>query len=138
MSELIRFGISIEQSLLTKFDDLIQSRSYENRSEAIRDLIRKELVGEQWQQPNAAAVGTITIIYDHHVRELTEVLTSIQHDHETAIIASTHVHLDHHNCLEVIIVKGKTSDIRTLADQLISLKGVKHGQLSMTSSGDIG
>jgi CopG family transcriptional regulator, nickel-responsive regulator len=137
MSELIRFGISIEQSLLTKFDELIQARSYENRSEAIRDLIRKELVHEQWQQDDADTVGTITIVYDHHVRELTELLTSIQHDSEKSIVAATHVHLDHHNCLEVIIVRGKTADIRMLADQLISLKGVKHGQLSMTTAGNI-
>ncbi len=133
MSELVRFGISIEKPLLEQFDRLIRTRGYQNRSEAIRDMIRKELVNQQTRDEDAASVGTITILYNHHVRELTEILTSIQHDYEANIIAATHVHLDHHNCLEVIIVKGATATVRRLADRLISLKGVKHGQLVISS-----
>ena len=108
MSELIRFGVSIEDHLLHQFDRLITEKSYNNRSEAIRDLIRDHLVQQQWEDSQTESVGTITIIFDHHVRELTESLTSAQHKFEQEIIAATHVHLDHDHCLEVIIVKGKT------------------------------
>jgi len=135
MSELIRFGISIENDLLVKFDRLIQERNYSNRSEAIRDLIRNELVREQWQDSEVEAVGTITIIYDHNVRDLTQVLTRIQHDFHRHIISTLHVHLDHDHCLEVLAVKGQTKIIRKIADKMISLKGVKHGKLVMTTSG---
>jgi CopG family transcriptional regulator, nickel-responsive regulator len=135
MSDLIRFGVSIENQLLTQFDQLIVERSYATRSEAIRDLIRDELVQHQWQDNNEESVGTITIIFNHHVRELTEILTSVQHDHEKQIIATTHIHLDHDNCLEVIIVRGETATIRQIADKLITLKGVKHGKLVMTTTG---
>ncbi len=136
MGELIRFGVSIENFLLKKFDRLIEKRSYANRSEAIRDLIRKELVGQQCKNAETESIGTITIIYDHHVRELAGLLTSVQHDHNDEIITSTHVHLDHNNCLEVIIVKGKAGTIRKIADNLISIKGVKHGKLVMTKTGE--
>jgi len=136
MSELIRFGVSIESQLLENFDRLIHQRNYSNRSEAIRDLIRNELVHEQWQDNEAIAVGTITIIYDHHVRELTNILTAVQHDFNEQIISTLHVHLDHHNCLEVLAVRGKTKIIRQIADRLISLRGVKHGKLVMTCRGD--
>ncbi len=136
MSELIRFGISIEDTLLEKFDRLIQERNYSNRSEAIRDLIRNELVQEQWQDSETEAVGTITIIYDHHVRDLTQVLTRVQHDFNEQIISTLHVHLDHHHCLEILAVKGQTKIIRKIADKLISLKGVKHGKLVMTTQGE--
>jgi len=135
MSELIRFGVSIESNLLEKFDRLIQERAYANRSEAIRDLIRNELVQQEWADANANAVGTITIIYDHHVHALAETLTSMQHQHTDEIIAATHVHLDHDHCLEVIVVKGRTASIRHIADELISAKGVKHGKLVMTTTG---
>jgi len=135
MSELIRFGISIENDLLVKFDRLIQERNYSNRSEAIRDLIRNELVREQWQDSEVEAVGTITIIYDHNVRDLTQVLTRIQHDFHQHIISTLHVHLGHDHCLEVLAVKGQTKIIRKIADKMISLKGVKHGKLVMTTSG---
>ncbi len=135
MSELIRFGVSIENDLLEKFDRLIQDRNYSNRSEAIRDLIRNELVREQWQDSEVEAVGTITIIYDHNVRDLTQVLTRIQHDFHQHIISTLHVHLDHDHCLEVLAVRGQTKIIRKIADKMISLKGVKHGKLVMTTSG---
>ncbi len=135
MSEITRFGVSIENKLLEKFDHLISARGYQNRSEAIRDLIRNELVNQQWGDDEAESVGTITIIFDHHVRELTEMLTNVQHQFKEQIIAATHIHLDHHNCLEMIAVKGKTAAIRKIADKLISLRGVKHGKLVMTTTG---
>lgn len=135
MSELIRFGVSIENHLLEQFDRLIQQRNYSNRSEAIRDLIRNELVHEEWKDEDAESVGTVTIIYDHHVRDLNNVLTSVQHDFNKQIISTMHVHLDHHNCLEVLAVKGTTKNIRQIADRLISIKGVKHGKLVMTTKG---
>lgn len=136
MSELIRFGVSIESHLLDQFDQLIQQRNYSNRSEAIRDLIRNELVHQEWKDDEAESVGTITIIYDHHVRDLSSVLTSVQHDFNEQIISTMHVHLDHHNCLEVLAVRGKTKTIRQIADTLISIKGVKHGKLVMTTRGE--
>lgn len=135
MSELIRFGVSIENHLLEQFDRLIQQRNYSNRSEAIRDLIRTELVHEEWKDEQAESVGTVTIIYDHHVRDLNNVLTSVQHDFSEQIISTMHVHLDHHNCLEVLAVKGTTKNIRQIANRLISIKGVKHGKLVMTTKG---
>ena len=135
MSVLIRFGVSIESHLLDQFDQLIQQRNYSNRSEAIRDLIRNELVHQEWKDDEAESVGTITIIYDHHVRDLSSVLTSVQHDFNEQIISTMHVHLDHHNCLEVLAVRGKTKTIRQIADTLISIKGVKHGKLVMTTRG---
>ena len=135
MSELIRFGVSIEYKLLDRFDSLISGRGYKNRSEAIRDLIRNELVQEEWKSDESEAVGTITIIYDHHMRELTHNLTHVQHQYTAQIISTTHIHLDHDNCLEILAVKGKTCTIRKIADQLISTKGVKHGKLVMTTSG---
>lgn len=135
MSELTRFGISIENDLLEKFDRLIQERNYSNRSEAIRDLIRNELVREQWQESEAEAVGTVTIIYEHEVGDLPHLLTRIQHDFHQQIISTMHIHLDHNHCLEVLALKGQTKIIRKIADKLISLKGVKHGKLVMTTSG---
>ena len=136
MSELIRFGVSIENHLLEKFDRLIQQRNYSNRSEAIRDLIRNELVQQEWKDEEAEAVGTVTIIYDHHVRDLSSILTAVQHDFNEQIISTMHVHLDHHNCLEVLAVRGRTKTIRQIADALISIKGVKHGKLVMTTRGE--
>jgi CopG family nickel-responsive transcriptional regulator len=133
MSQLIRFGISIEASLLEQFDVHIQNHAYQNRSEAIRDLIRKELIQERCLQSQEEALGTITLMYDHHVRELPQLLTEIQHEFNTQIISSMHVHLDEHNCLEVLAVKGHPPSLQHLADQLISIKGVKHGNLAMTS-----
>jgi len=135
MSDLIRFGISIENHLLEQFDRLIHNRNYSNRSEAIRDLIRDELVRDEWRDSETDSVGTITIIYDHHVGDLSHILTSVQHDFSVNIISTMHVHLDHDNCLEVLAVKGKTKTIRQIADRLISIKGVKHGKLVTTTSG---
>lgn len=132
---LIRFGISLEDSLLERFDSLIDKKSYPSRSEAIRDLIRDALVMEDWKADTSEAVGTITIVYNHEKRELADLLTDLQHEHYNSIISSMHIHLDEHNCLEVIVVKGKTKDIKSIADRLIATKGVKHGKLLLTTTG---
>jgi len=135
MSDLSRIGVAIDSDLLKKFDRLITSRGYSNRSEAFRDLIRDELVRETWEQPDSTVVGTVTLVYSHHVRLLNEKLTDMQHSHFHHVLSTMHVHLDHDNCLEVLVVKGKASMVKKLADALISTKGVKHGRLTLTSTG---
>lgn len=135
MSGLSRIGVAIDTQLLEKFDRLIAQRKYTNRSEAFRDLIRDELVEKTWESPDANVVGTVTLVYDHHVRMLNEKLTDIQHDHHRVILSTLHVHLDHDNCLEVLVMRGKSADVRKVADTLISTKGVKHGRLTITTSG---
>ena len=135
MSELSRIGVAIDSDLLAKFDDLIASRGYTNRSEAFRDMIRDELVQKSWSSPDSQVVGTVTMVYDHHVRMLNERLTDLQHDHHENILSTLHIHLDHDNCLEVVVVKGKASAVQKIADKLISTKGVKHGRLILSTSG---
>ncbi|MGA2770252.1 MAG: nickel-responsive transcriptional regulator NikR [Bryobacteraceae bacterium] len=135
MSDLSRIGVSIDADLLDKFDRLIAQRGYTNRSEAFRDLIRDELVEKAWESPDSHVVGTVTLVYDHHVRLLNEKLTGIQHDFHRSILSTLHVHLDHDNCLEVLVLRGRASEVRKVADALISTKGVKHGRLTMTTSG---
>ncbi len=132
--ELIRFGVSIGSGLLAKFDDLIARKSYTNRSEAIRDLIRDRLAEAELQDRMDAckAVGTITLIYDHHTREIGDRLTDIAHEQHDLILSSMHAHLTHDSCLEVILVKGCGKELRALSDRLISIKGVKHGKLVLT------
>ncbi len=134
MKKLVRFGVSLDHHLLDDFDRLIARKNYATRSEALRDLIRGNLVGQEWDE-NKETVGTITLLYDHHVRALTEKLTDIQHDYERLILSAMHVHLDHDHCLEVLAVRGKGRDIRRVADRLIATKGVKHGKLTMTTTG---
>jgi CopG family nickel-responsive transcriptional regulator len=135
MSELSRIGVAIDSGLLAKFDDLIAKRGYTNRSEAFRDLIREELVQQTWESPESEVVGTVTLVYDHHVRMLNEKLTDMQHEHHQQILSTLHVHLDHDNCLEVLVVKGKAKSVQAIAEKLISTKGVKHGRLILTTSG---
>ena len=135
MSELARIGVAIDSLLLRKFDKLIEERGYTNRSEAFRDMIREELVQKSWASPEADVVGTVTLVYDHHVRMLNERLTDMQHDHHKNILSTMHVHLDHDNCLEVLVVKGKARSVQKIADGLISTKGVKHGYLTLTTTG---
>src|SRR5436309_26334 len=135
MSGLSRIGVAIDSRLLDKFDRLIQQRGYTNRSEAFRDLIRDELVEKTWESPESNVVGTVTLVYDHHVRMLNEKLTDIQHAHHRSILSTLHVHLDHDHCLEVLVVRGKSAEVRKIADVLISTKGVKHGRLTITASG---
>ncbi|NOS81738.1 MAG: nickel-responsive transcriptional regulator NikR [Nitrospira sp.] len=134
MNQLVRFGMSLDQQLLKEFDRHIRRRHYTNRSEALRDLIRDNLVGQEWDE-DKETVGTITLVYDHHVRDLTGKLTDIQHDCQGQILSGMHVHLDHDHCLEVLVVKGKGSEIKKVADALVSVKGVKHGKLTMTTTG---
>ena len=135
MAELTRFGVSIPDSLLGNFDRLIAQKGYQNRSEAIRDLIRDSLVTGEWRAGNREMVGTISLVYSHHTRELSRILTKMQHDRYKTILSTLHIHLDEHNCLEVLVVKGKGGEIKKISDRLIGTKGVKHGKLSLTSTG---
>ena len=135
MSNLTRIGVAIDSDLLEKFDELIDLRGYPNRSEAFRDLIRNELVEESWKSPESEVVGSVTLVYNHHVRQLNDKLLDLQHDHHDSILSTLHVHLDHENCLEVLLIKGKAAAVNEIANALISTKGVKHGRLTLSSSG---
>ncbi len=134
MANLTRFSVSIDAALLERFSRYARMHGLGNRSEALRSIIRDALVQEEWES-DEEIVGTITIIYDHHKRELSERLTSIQHDHHQAVLAATHIHLDHDNCLEMIAVQGKATQVRAIADALIGTRGVKHGKLAVTTMG---
>jgi len=137
MPELARFGISIDQGLLDSFDQLITTKGYVNRSEAIRDMIRSALVEDQVENADTTpTVGTVTLIYNHHTRDLSDKLTEHQHSHHDAIISALHVHLDTHHCLEVVVVRGTAAKVKRLADELIGTKGVKHGKLVLTMAGE--
>ena len=133
MSKIERVGVSLEQALLGQFDKLIEKQGYTNRSEAVRDLIRDSLSREKLATPAATAVAGVFLVYDHHSTKLADKLLKLQHNHLLQVIAATHVHLDHHNCLEVIILKGKVKDIEDLANRMTSLKGVKLGRLNVMS-----
>lgn len=135
MSELIRFGISMDRKLLERLDKEIVMRGYPNRSEAIRDLIRNQLVELDWSHEEEEVAGTITIIYNHHIRGLSDLLLELQHQHHSLIISVMHVHLEHDNCLEVMVIRGKAAEARELAERIIGVKGVKHGKLTITSTG---
>ena len=135
MAKITRFGVSVEKELLEKFDGIIEKMDYKSRSEAIRDLIRERLVSEEWKEEEKETVGILGLVYEHEIRELTETLNRIQHQHIDTIISSAHIHLDHHNCLEVIILKGKSVLIKKIADDLLSTRNVKHGKLIMTTTG---
>ena len=134
MAELKRFGVSLESDLLKRFDRLIRKRGYANRCEALRDLMRASLVEEAWDE-NAETVGTVTLVYDHHDPGLEGQLTEIQHHHHDTVVSSIHTHLDAHDCLEVVILRGKARHIKDLADRLIAARGVKHGKLVMSACG---
>lgn len=134
MGNLYRFGVSLDKNLITEFDKHIQLDNYKNRSEAIRDLIRDELVRKQWKCGNVVA-GAITVTYDHHKRDLVNKLMDIQHDFNTLIISTQHIHLDHRNCLEIIAVKGKAREVSNLANLIKSAKGVFHVTLNMSTTG---
>ncbi|MDP3039468.1 MAG: nickel-responsive transcriptional regulator NikR [Deltaproteobacteria bacterium] len=139
MAFITRFGVSIEESLLKNFDRLISRKGYQNRSEALRDLIRESLVQEEWEEGKKETVGTIAIVYSHHTRELSRTLTEMQHRYYQSILSTLHIHLDEHNCLEVLVVKGRGEDIKKISERLIGTKGVKHGKLSLTTTGrDLG
>jgi len=135
MGELVRTGLSLEKELLEKFDIAIRRKGYQNRSEAIRDLIREHLV-QAAAEENKVIVGTLTMVYDHHQPNLSAKLIEAQHAASSKVLAATHVHLDHHHCLEVIIFRGRCGEVRSLADRILSLRGVKHGQLTVTATLD--
>jgi CopG family nickel-responsive transcriptional regulator len=130
-----RFSVSLPPALLKQLDEMTAEKSYDNRSLAIADMIRDQLVEHRQKFGTEEIAGTITLVYDHHRMHVQETLTDIQHDHHDVILSTVHVHLDHHNCLEVLIVRGKASVIRKIADQLIAAKGVKHGKLTVTTTG---
>jgi CopG family nickel-responsive transcriptional regulator len=134
MSDLVRFGVSLEKSLLDRFDDLIRERQYTNRSEALRDMIRRELVEREWREGGDVA-GAITLMYDHHKRDILSKVTDTQHAFQEVIISTQHIHLDHHNCLEIVAARGKAKKVQKLANALKSIKGVRHTTLSMSSTG---
>ena len=135
MSTLARIGVALDSELLKQFDAYLERRKYGNRSEGFRDLIRDALIGEKTDDPSQPSVGTLTLVYDHHTRSLSEKLTAMQHDHTELVISTLHVHLDHHNCLEVLVLRGPAGSIRQLAEGIIATKGVQHGQLTMTAAG---
>ena len=134
MAELTRTGVSLEEGLLKQFDSLIARRGYKNRSEAIRDLIRDSLIEEEVDS-NRQVVATLSMIYDHHRPNLANKLTALQHHSRGNVLAATHVHLDHDNCLEVVIMKGRSGEIKHLADHMLAMRGVKHGKLVLTTTG---
>lgn len=133
LEELYRFGVSMEQSLIDKFDNYLSKRGYYNRSEAIRDLVRELLAKEKVEIKNNVVYGIVSFIYGHHLRELEEKITSLQHENYKSIISTTHIHIDNMNCLEVIIMKDKAKRIKLLADEIFALKGVISGQISFVS-----
>lgn len=134
MSNLVRFGVSLEKELLKKFDGHIKNRKYTNRSEAIRDLIRDDLVRKEWQD-NRDVTGAITLVYDHHTRELVTKILNVQHDYHDYTLSTQHIHLDHAHCLEIIETKGKAKQIEELFGSLKSTRGVKHAGFSMAMLG---
>lgn len=133
---LSRFSIAMDEDLLARFDTLVEQRGLGiNRSEAVRDLVRDALVESAWEDSTGEIVGTVTMVFDHHASDLAEKLDGVQHAHHDKIVSAMHVHLDAHNCLEVIVVRGASSDVRSIADSLLGTKGVKHGKLVMTTTG---
>ena len=135
MSDLERYTITMPGELFVAFDARNARKGYKNRSEAIRDLVREALVKEEWANPDEHVAATVTLVYDHHTRTLTDRITDAQHDGGHLVVSTLHVHLDHHNCLEVIVLRGKAREIRTLADALATIKGIKHFQLTLTTQG---
>ena len=135
MSDLERYTVTMPRDLFRSFDESIARKGYRNRSEALRDLVRAALVEEQWENPDESVAATMTLIYDHHTHDLSEKINAIQHVHGELVVSTLHVHLNHHNCLEVIVLRGLARDVRALADSLGSIKGVKHAQLALTTDG---
>jgi CopG family transcriptional regulator, nickel-responsive regulator len=138
METVDRIGVSLEKDLLAEFDKLIKNRGYDNRSEAIRDLVRKELAEEKIQDPFANAVAAICLVYDHHNSKLAQKLLHVQHSHLLQAISSMHIHLSHHDCLEIIVLKGPVGEIRRVADGIISIKGVTLGKISLITAPEDG
>jgi len=137
MAKLVRFGVSMDERLLESLDRLVARGKSANRSEAIRDLIRAEQVRESWEKEQGPVIATLTLVYDHHVREVNERLLNLQHDHEDVVHSTMHVHLSHRMCLEVVVLRGKPRVIQQLADQLTAARGVKHGRLVATTAEEL-
>lgn len=135
MGKTVRFGVSLDEDLLSRFDALCRQRGCPSRSEALRDVIRDVLVQDSLQADETEAAGVLTLLYDHHLPDLSRKLTSRQHDHHDAIVATLHVHLDHHHCLEALVLRGPAGDLKALADQLRSIRGVRHATFSITAVG---
>ncbi len=138
MSELVRFGVSIDDDLLKNFDSLIGQKGYSSRSEAFRDMIREMMVRNAWETEDEERehVATVTLVYNHEIRDISDKLTEIQHETHDRVVSTLHVHLTRHNCLEVLVIKGKAKEIRHIADRLIATKGVSHGTFTMTTTGE--
>ncbi len=136
MAKLLRFGVSLPDDLIVAFDRITKSKGYKTRSEAIGDLMRDYLVEDEWSHGDGQVVGTVTIVYNHEKHGLSDTLNSLQHSHHDAIVCTTHIHMDEHNCLEVIVVRGTAEQVTTISDRLISTTGVKHGKLVCTSAVD--
>ena len=134
MEQIERIGVSVDKKLLSAFDKLISGRGYQSRSEAIRDLIRQQISSEQLKNPRAKAIAAVFLVYEHHSTKLMEKLTSLQHSHVLQTISSMHIHLDGHNCMEIIVLKGRVGEINKVAERIISLKGVKLGRINLMSS----
>ncbi len=136
MSDLTRLSISLEKPLLKKLERLVKTSKYTNRSEFIRDLIRQRLVEQQWADQKQEVIGTITLVYDHHARQLTDKLVDIQHDHHDSVLATTHVHLTHKLCAEMVMVRGSAATVRGMADRMRQQRGVLHAELAMSTTGE--
>jgi len=138
MSQLERIGVSLDKELLSKFDELIDKQGYQSRSEALRDLVRRELSAERLSNPKAKGVAAVFLVYDHHSTKLTDKLITLQHSHNLAsslqVISSLHVHLDEHDCLEVIVIRGQVGEINKVAESILSMKGVKLGRLNIVAT----
>ncbi|MYL85048.1 nickel-responsive transcriptional regulator NikR [Desulfovibrio aerotolerans] len=135
MGQTIRFGVSLNSELLEKFDALCDEKSYQTRSEAIRDLIRGVLVQKEWEQSDIEVAGVLTLVYDHHTSDLAQRLIETQHEQHDVILSTMHVHLDHHNCLEALVLKGPGEAVQRLSQKLISTRGVKFGKLALATTG---
>lgn len=135
MSNVIRFGVSLDAGLLERFDKLCEKRQYQTRSEAIRDLIRKDLVEEEWSDQDQEVTGTLTLVYNHHHSDLARKMTEIQHQALDIVISTLHVHIDAHNCMEVLVLRGPVKDIKDVGERLTSIRGIKHGNLGFSTTG---
>lgn len=136
MGTTIRFGVSLDSDLLERFDALCDQRGYQTRSEAIRDLIRNTLVQQEWESGNNTVTAVLTLVYDHHKSDLAQRVTNVQHDYHHLIVTTLHVHLDHNNCLEALVLKGAGNNVRALAQRLISTRGVLYGNLALATTGE--
>ncbi|MCX7703759.1 MAG: nickel-responsive transcriptional regulator NikR [Planctomycetota bacterium] len=137
MGGLARFSVSIEKELLERLDSFLERKGYANRSEALRDFIREMLAEEELKNPNASAIAAVSIVYDHHRLELPDRLTELQHEHHKAIASTLHVHIDEHNCLEVVVLRGRAGRLARIADALIGMNGVKFGKVLLTVPGEL-